>query len=172
MEQQKKCPFCGELVLSIAVKCKHCGEFFERDLGIKQARESLAPKVQEPETTLWTGTPSHLNELGGYTIGILLAPLFGLGIIFIALIMIGRKETVYTITTKRVITRKGILTESTHEISMKDICSLNLNQSFIERVLDLGHIKIGCSASEDRDIQFSGISDAPGVRDLISKYRK
>jgi len=27
----KACPFCGETILSVAVKCKHCGEFLKED---------------------------------------------------------------------------------------------------------------------------------------------
>lgn len=29
IEQKKKCPFCGEEILSTAKKCKHCGEWLE-----------------------------------------------------------------------------------------------------------------------------------------------
>lgn len=32
-EQTKACPFCGEIILSVAKKCKHCGEFLD---GSKQ----------------------------------------------------------------------------------------------------------------------------------------
>jgi membrane protein YdbS with pleckstrin-like domain len=30
MEPTKRCPFCGEVILAIARKCKHCGEFLDR----------------------------------------------------------------------------------------------------------------------------------------------
>ncbi len=29
-EETKRCPFCGEVILAIARKCKHCGEFLDR----------------------------------------------------------------------------------------------------------------------------------------------
>src|SRR5271156_3537863 len=29
-EATKRCPFCGEVILAIAKKCKHCGEFLDR----------------------------------------------------------------------------------------------------------------------------------------------
>src|SRR5205823_499774 len=29
-EPTKRCPFCGEVILAIARKCKHCGEFLDR----------------------------------------------------------------------------------------------------------------------------------------------
>jgi membrane protein YdbS with pleckstrin-like domain len=30
VEPTKRCPFCGEVILAIARKCKHCGEFLDR----------------------------------------------------------------------------------------------------------------------------------------------
>jgi membrane protein YdbS with pleckstrin-like domain len=30
LEPTKRCPFCGEVILAIARKCKHCGEFLDR----------------------------------------------------------------------------------------------------------------------------------------------
>lgn len=35
IENKKSCPCCGEKILSTAKKCKHCGEWFERENSIK-----------------------------------------------------------------------------------------------------------------------------------------
>ncbi len=32
-EPTKRCPFCGEVILAVAKKCKHCGEFLDRPPG-------------------------------------------------------------------------------------------------------------------------------------------
>ncbi|GHB52831.1 hypothetical protein [Mongoliitalea lutea] len=37
-ENQKKCPFCAELINRDAIKCKHCGEFL--DSSLRQARKT------------------------------------------------------------------------------------------------------------------------------------
>ena len=41
-EATKRCPYCGETVLVIAQKCKHCGEFLDESL-----RQSRMPAPQK-----------------------------------------------------------------------------------------------------------------------------
>ena len=40
MEETKKCPFCAEEIAVEAVKCKHCGEFMNKDEGSAETSEA------------------------------------------------------------------------------------------------------------------------------------
>ena len=35
MEKTKRCPYCGEEILAIAKKCKHCGEWLDETHPLK-----------------------------------------------------------------------------------------------------------------------------------------
>src|ERR1700722_8566791 len=51
-EATKRCPFCGEVILAIAKKCKHCGEFLDRPPP--QPHSGAATDYPHPVVT-----PSH-----------------------------------------------------------------------------------------------------------------
>lgn len=52
MEQETmKCPYCGEEILAVAKKCKHCGEWLDEEQNVNIANEQTDEDVNENNLT-------------------------------------------------------------------------------------------------------------------------
>ncbi len=51
-EKTKLCPYCGETILEVAVKCKHCGEFLNETVNGKFARVDVNDKWKKRFRTI------------------------------------------------------------------------------------------------------------------------
>ena len=53
MEEKKLCPYCGEEILAVAKKCKHCGEWLDKQNVTSKPTESLHPIDQKGGKKIW-----------------------------------------------------------------------------------------------------------------------
>lgn len=65
MEETKRCPYCGEEILAIAKKCKHCGEWLETKEPVKEKK--ACPVCGEAvdadiEVCPYCKEPTHFND--------------------------------------------------------------------------------------------------------------
>lgn len=63
MPDMKECPFCAEEILAVAVKCKHCGEYFDDELHRRRQAPSSAGTL---ERMLAPVEVSGMSLLSGY----------------------------------------------------------------------------------------------------------
>lgn len=78
---------------------------------------------------------------------------------------------VMEITNKRTIEKTGILSKRTNEVMHRDIRSIQIEQTFGERILNVGKIVISSAAEEDSEIIATDMPAPKRMRDVIDLYR-
>lgn len=100
------------------------------------------------ETVQYRGELS-LWALAGYIVpGVLLVPLFGVGLVILLMGYIKYKTTELAVTNKRVIAKTGFISRETVELNLAKTESIQINQSLLGRVFNYGSLMInGTGAS-------------------------
>jgi len=67
-QEEKQCPYCGENIKAVAIKCKHCGEFLDRGKARAIQQESSPVSLYSYRWSLlaWYGIPALVL---GYIVG-------------------------------------------------------------------------------------------------------
>lgn len=152
------CPECGHQVSTAAKACPSCG--FPVADGI----------VATPSRTTGNGNellievrPSWWRYFWWLVFGWLILPLL--------VAWLKRASTVMRVYRQRVTLRRGILSRCEHELFMRDIRSIDIDQTFFHRLLGIGDLTISSSATVDAAEQVEGIPNPHEIRDLILAQR-
>nr|VFK24914.1 MAG: PH domain-containing protein [Candidatus Kentron sp. MB]VFK30035.1 MAG: PH domain-containing protein [Candidatus Kentron sp. MB]VFK75026.1 MAG: PH domain-containing protein [Candidatus Kentron sp. MB] len=73
----------------------------------------------------------------------------------------------YTVTNLRVSERRGLISNYTNEIRVKDIRAVNIRQNILQRLFGIGTLEIGSAASEPQDVHFINIRNPRKINELI-----
>ncbi|QEG22791.1 PH domain-containing protein [Mariniblastus fucicola] len=82
------------------------------------------------------------------------------------------KATTLTVTSERTSCRRGILSKSITEVWHQDVRNVQLDQSLLQRILDVGTIGISSAAQSGLEISVSGVPHPEKVKALIDTYRR
>ena len=115
------------------------------------------------ETVLHRGHVSLWPHAWKIVLGIVLLPLFGLGLVFLAWVWILYQTTELAITNKRIIAKFGFISRSTIEINLPKVESVQVDQGVMGRVLDYGTIIVAGAGTPNLSI--------PGAADPL-EFRK
>lgn len=77
-----------------------------------------------------------------------------------------------TISNKRTVREEGIVTRSTSEVMHDHVRNVEISQSFLQRILDVGYIGISSSGQDDIEIEVKDIPSPYKVKAIIDKYRE
>jgi uncharacterized membrane protein YdbT with pleckstrin-like domain len=96
----------------------------------------------------------------------------GLGIIIWLIWWMNVISITLTVTDKRTILRKGLLSKYTNEVFHISVRNIEINQGIIQRIFNVGDIVIASSSGQaDLEIAVRGIPEPETVKQLINKYR-
>jgi uncharacterized membrane protein YdbT with pleckstrin-like domain len=94
------------------------------------------------ETVLYRGSVSLWSQSGRILLGVILLPLFGIGLYFLIAVLIRYKTTELAVTNKRVITKTGLITRHTLELNLSKAESIQVEQGLLGRLFDFGSLQI------------------------------
>ena len=91
--------------------------------------------------------------------------LFGVGVLVLWWLRV--VSTTLTVTSERTILRKGILSRATSEVRHDDVRNLQVNQTFIERMLGVGDLAISSAGQDDLEIDVDGVARPEEIATMI-----
>ena len=133
------------------------------------------------EEIVFEGHPSWRSVLQFYLVGLVLAGvaaavgalasrtpvavLAGVAVLVLVLLVgfIKRAATRYVITTERLHIRRGILAKSTQETRIQRVQNVNTDQSFFERIMQVGTVDFDTAGTDDSDFVFEGVAQPEQV---------
>jgi uncharacterized membrane protein YdbT with pleckstrin-like domain len=132
------------------------------------------------EQLIFSGHPSWRAILGFYLKGLLIAVLAGLvaklvggggATVFLVVLVVlaltaligfvRRVATTYTITSRRLNIKRGILSREIQETRLERVQNVNYRQSIYQRIMQIGDVDFDTAASDDYAFVFAGVAN-PG----------
>jgi len=95
-------------------------------------------------------------------LGLVLLPVFGLGLIFWIIAYVRIKSTELAVTSKRLIVKHGFIRRSTIEINLSKVESIQVDQEMLGRMLNFGTLVISGTGTSHAPIP--GIADPMAFR--------
>jgi uncharacterized membrane protein YdbT with pleckstrin-like domain len=108
--------------------------------------------------------------------GLRVHPAFGVlalvGLLFAFVKAVLLNTTVYLVTDKRVIVKKGLISQHVSEVRISDIRGVNLRQGIWHRIIGIGDLVIGTAATAEAEIVIRGVGSPKSVVAAINSQRQ
>ena len=174
-----RCPQCGFEAAANSAFCSRCG-----------TRVMMPRPETKHEYALTRILPSWWHYardliivtaifLGGLYV-IVAAPrgkrLIGLALVALACVIFGliylaRRYTYWSLTSDRLIERRGLVSSRRREMELADVRSIEVNRSLRQRMLGLGDVGVASAASADFMIRMLDIPDPERMAEILRQAR-
>ncbi len=103
---------------------------------------------------------------------LLLIVALGLGLVLLLVWWIQVLGTTLTVTNEQTTLRRGILSKYTNDVFHSNVRNIQVRQSFLQRIFNVGWVGISSAGQAGLEIEVSGIPDPHKVKDLIDDHRE
>jgi uncharacterized membrane protein YdbT with pleckstrin-like domain len=173
-----RCPQCGNDTEQGAAFCSRCGTrmFAPKPAAVREYALALF------RPSLWYYANGFLVAgifiaFGGRLLYVKFQPpqvgfaLIGLGILIIIVTMIRARTVSWSLTSDRLIEKRGLVASRRREMELADIRSVEVTKRVMQRMIGLGDVTIASAASADYAIRLHDIFDPDNAAETIRKAR-
>jgi len=102
---------------------------------------------------------------------------FGLILLLVAFIILlkavfGRISYTYTVTSKNVRSRVGIIAKNENEVKISDIREIGIRQSIGQRIFGIGDVYFASAGTGGVEVLFEGVKNPATIRDDVNEMRE
>jgi len=174
-----RCPQCGTEAAAGAAFCSRCGTrmFFPHP----ESRHEFA--LSRILTSWWTYFGSFAAAIVLLAMAIaalatrhaearpIAIGLFVLSLLIAVSAIVSRRATNWTITSERLIERRGLLSQMRREVELVDIRSVEVTRTLSQRLFGIGTVVVSSAASADFLIRMQNITNPDAIAETIRKAR-
>lgn len=172
-----RCPQCGFDAVADAGFCSRCGARLSMPRPESRREYALSRILQ----SWWRFAGTLIVSLVLIVFGISdLYPrgsgprallLFAIALLLLARAALIRSSTSWSLTSERLIERRGILATRRRELELADIRSVEVDRRLLQRLIGLGNVVVASAASTDFMIRLEWISDPEAVAETVRQAR-
>ena len=93
------------------------------------------------------------------------------GVLVLLLIGLARRSVAWSLTSDRLIERRGLLASRRREMELSDVRSIEVDRSLTQRMLGLGDVMVASAASAEFLIRMSDIPNPERVAEMLRQAR-
>jgi len=161
------CPICGESN-DESDECEHCNDLIAHD---SSERDKTIDSEESSEQEILRIYPIWLKYGWPLLWGVLLTPVLGIGLIILGKTIFQRYSKKCIITDRKVILREGVFSNFQDIIPLKNIRTLRIEQTAMERMLNVGTVVLSIPGGAKGGIRIEKIARPAEVVDTINSHK-
>jgi len=168
------CPRCGKVIEDGAKLCKYCGARIETiEVGDERIQVYDKPKliskdILQKDEKIILETRPNMNTVISFPQAIIGILLVGIPVIITAAKL---AHTAYVITTRRIITSKGVVGKDTYSASLHNIQDIRVKVNLLQRIFGTGDLLITTAGTTGVESVWKSVPNPYRIQKIINELK-